>query len=179
MNIYFKQKTLVWILTFSVILNLVLTSGIIFFMIYHETQEKYSVSNIKTTNENPIQYFKEKLDLNENQCQNFKQFRELYMQKGKIIRFEMDSLRKKILEETLKDKPNKIYLQSLADKFGALHSDLKIITANYFISVKKNCSKQQQKKLFEAIDQLQSSENNSKCGLGNGKHRQGCRNKGN
>ena len=141
-------RTLIWIIV--ILAATTISMGVSFW--YHKQQDKKAAQKMdETTIEMPAQqrtrFFKDQLNLQQDQIDVFRELNRDYNRKAQQITFELEDLRREMVVELGKENPDKTELNSITAKIGELHAELKNVTVNYYLGMKEHCDAEQQKKL--------------------------------
>lgn len=162
MKILTNIKLLNWLLLFSLLLNFTIVGTII----YH----RYTINNGMMQyeqNEIPrgemMRFYREELNLTDTQHSNFRELRMNYIDNARIIQGEMKLLRDYIYEESISGNANLDSIKLKSEKLGDLHTNLKILTSTYFITLLETCDENQKPIMKNIISSMQNSHANIKC----------------
>jgi hypothetical protein len=117
-------------------------------------------------------YFRDELDLSNEQMRRFSEFNPEFRQRVMAINRRMSEKRHKMLVEMAEKDCDTNRLNLLSDSIGSLHASLKKQTYLYYMNFKSICNEQQQKKLEQLFDEMFNSD--SQIGQ-SGRHGQGGR----
>ncbi len=92
-------------------------------------------------------YFRDHLDLNRDQMTRFTEINPPFRQKARNINIKMVRIRQQMLGEMAGHNHDLSRLNALSDSIGFLHAELKKLTYNYYLDIKKICDSSQQEKL--------------------------------
>ena len=144
--------------------------------IAHRQQDKKTIEqsenqSIDVPSEQRTRFFREQLNLRPDQMNIFRDLNRDFNRKGNTLNSQMQSLRIKMIEELGKENPDKEVLNSIAEKIGSLHTELKQATIDYYLKMKENCDIEQQEKLNKIfMSVLEKDENVSLPRQGRGRH---------
>ena len=99
-------------------------------------------------------YFRDQLNLNNDQMDRFKEFNPRFRQHVRDINIDLSKKRQQMLMEMSAVKSDTARLDMLSDSIGCLHADLKKLTYRYYMDFKKLCDKQQQEKLEQLFGEM-------------------------
>ncbi len=145
-----KYKVLIWAIAILLATNI--SMG--FSFIYHKRQdrkmeEQANKSTVGEQEQRRTRFFKEQLNLRPGQMETFRQLNRDYNRNAGQINHDLETLRIQMVEEMGKENPSQAKLDSIASSIGKIHSKLKKETIGYYLSMKKECDKQQSGKLNE------------------------------
>jgi len=142
-------RILIWVIVILVATNL--SMALSFW--YHKEQDKINTENKsgQTTmpSEQRTRFFRDELDLNLTQVDQFRDLNREYNRSARPISNQLENLRVQMVSEMAKEEPSKQVLNSIAEKIGENHSELKQLTVRYYLGMKEVCDSAQQKKLEE------------------------------
>jgi Spy/CpxP family protein refolding chaperone len=170
MNYFTKKRLVIWTVIILVVLNISALATILY-----ERNLNCSPSPIQKADENQrfreINWFmREDLGLNPSQTNKiYRLRRKNYLDSRKIL-LSLDDKRKEMLTELQKEHPDQKKLNEIAVEIGNLHSDLKMVTIQYFLNIKKICSPEQQvklNKLFRDMEYYHEHKNRGRNRHGN------------
>lgn len=143
-----KRTFLIWIIVILATLNI----GTITTLLLQRNQSDLSafenIEKIEIPKSRLGRFFREELNLNQQQHIAFREYRQKFHIKASQITMQMQQKRKEMMLELQKENSDSIVLHSIAKELGELHEQLKHATFEYYLSMKKQCNKEQQKKLF-------------------------------
>lgn len=119
------------------------------------------------------QFFKSKLDLDQEQTHIFRDLYHQYKEDARQITSRMDNLRRVMVDELTDDSPDSTALQNVAAGIGNLHQQLKQLTIAYFLEMKKNCTPKQAEKLHEIFNSLLNEQGDLRMPNSQGQRRYG------
>ena len=99
-------------------------------------------------------YFRDQLNLNNDQMDRFKEFNPRFRQHVRDINIDLSKKRQEMLDEMAADTADTLRLNLLSDSIGSLHAELKKLTYRYYSDFKKICDKQQQEKLEQLFGEM-------------------------
>lgn len=137
-----------WVIVILLATNL--SMGVSF--LYHKQQDKKIVEQsqeaaIEIPAQRRTRFFMEQLNLRQDQMDVFRQLNRNFNQNAWQINHQLEDLRIEMVTELGKENPEKENLDSIALKIGSLHSELKEITMDYYLNMKKECDEEQKVKL--------------------------------
>ncbi len=143
-----KYRILIWVVFILVATNL--SMGISF--LYHKEQESNQKALTEEMNgDMPAQqrtrYFREQLDLNSQQVDVFRNLNRNYNRTAGQIQNQLSGLRMEMVNELGKEQPDTLKLDSIANRIGELHKELKKETSSFYLAMKEVSTEEQQKKL--------------------------------
>lgn len=163
MKILSNTKILAILLIISLILNLMIL-GI---FAYH----KYIIKTPETHTNNEIpphrmmQFFKQELNLSEEQQKDFKILRNNFIDTAKTLQQQMDIIREEIYFETLNQQGDIESIKNKSDSLGILHAKLKVLSSKYFIDMLSMCDENQNPIMKDIIMSIQNTQTNLKCSM--------------
>lgn len=153
-------KILIGIIVLLILLNFTIVGTILY--------KKNEVSNYKVQNKKEMvvpnnhlgHFFKEELNLSNKQHRAFQDIRHLYHQNSDSIILKMEQNRNNLLAELGKIKSDTNTLNILSKDLGALHTELKKLTIQYYLDMKEVCNEKQKVKLFQTFKTMFNSNDN-------------------
>ncbi|HMQ44384.1 Spy/CpxP family protein refolding chaperone [Mariniflexile maritimum] len=150
-------KILLGIIGLLVLLNLSIVGTILY--------RKNEITNYKSQNNNEKasptkhlgRYFKEALNLSNQQQRAFQEIRQRYHQNSDILLEKMDKNRNDIVTELGKPASDTLKLHQLSKNLGHLHTALKNLTIQYYLDMKAICHEDQKTKLFQTFKMMVNS----------------------
>ena len=139
-----------------IILFLIATNATTFFLIIREDDEQ----RIEVPNDHLGRIFRDELNLNQQQHNQFRTFRQVFHSQSNQILNDMQDVREDMLEELAKQKPDTVKLHQLSGSIGDLHRELKLHTFEYYFNMKKICNTKQKEKLHEIFKSMISPDGN-------------------
>lgn len=143
MKIHYNNKILIWITAILVVTN-ISTIGTIIYQTYFKQNEQ---EQIKIPNNRFGRFFRDELNLNYEQHQQFRNFRRKFHKNANILKNQMQTKRNEMIFQLGKEKSDTAYLHELAKEIGNLHEELKHLTFEYYLNMKSVCDKEQKEKL--------------------------------
>ncbi|HKI87702.1 MAG TPA: hypothetical protein VKA38_01660 [Draconibacterium sp.] len=154
-------RIFIWIIAILLATNL--SMGISF--IYHKQQDKQMIENmedaaIEVPAQRRTRFFREQLNLRFDQMDTFRTLNRTFNRTAWDITHQLEFLRIEMVTELGKDKPSNKRLDSIANKIGKLHIQLKEETIKYYLGMRNECDEAQRKKLNEIfMSMLKQNEN--------------------
>jgi Spy/CpxP family protein refolding chaperone len=105
-------------------------------------------------------FFHEQLGLTPEQRNYFMDFNREFNHNARAITKQMNSLRYWMIKEMAESNPDKSKLNEICANIGALHSQLKGSTVDYYLKMKGVCNKQQQEQLNILFERMLNSDGN-------------------
>lgn len=107
-------------------------------------------------------YFKEALNLNDDQFVDFKNINQEYFYKTQEIGSLLNDSRHQLLIELSEENIDKNKIDSIARNIGTLHYELKLLTSEHFIELKNICNYDQQVMLEKMFFRMISIQDNDR-----------------
>jgi len=99
-------------------------------------------------------YFRNELNLSNEQMYKFSQFNPEFRQEVRLINLKLAEKRQEMLVEMAEKNSDKNRLNMLSDSIGYLHASLKKVTYMYYLNFKNICNQEQQKKLEQLFSEM-------------------------
>jgi hypothetical protein len=157
-----KNNWMVWAIAVLALMNL----ATLITVVYHRNksvdsevvalpdQAKSESTSVKYSG----RYFRDELNLSDEQMKMFSEFNPEFRQKVMAINRSLDSKRHEMLIEMAEKNYDTNRLNLLSDSIGYLHASLKKQTYLYYMHFKSICNEQQQKKLEQLFGEMFSSD---------------------
>ena len=157
-----RNKWMVWAIVALAILNITTLITVL----YHKNQvvEKEvstTPDSIKSEKASVLysgRYFRDELNLSNEQMDKFSQFNPEFRQGVRTINLKLADKRHDMLIEMAKKNSDKNKLNLLSDSIGFLHANLKKVTYMYYLNFKSICNQEQQKKLEQLFGEMFNSD---------------------
>jgi Spy/CpxP family protein refolding chaperone len=175
-----KHRLMVWGLVVLAIMNLS-TLGTILYHTWRSEKPGINAASkqpqLEANTENfSGRFFRDKLNLDREQMDKFREFNRNYRPKAYDLTISLSKLRGNMLDEMEKANPDIAKLNELARKIGDAHTELKIITYEYYLNIKSICTPDQQvilkdlfRSIFQADARLSYPGREGKEGMGRGR----------
>lgn len=125
-------------------------------------EAKSTVEQISVPNTHLGRFFKSELDLNADQHQQFRTFRQTYHRESSTLLSDMHIVRENILKELQSTAPNRKKLDNYAEKIGAMHVILKQLTYEYYLNMQGVLEENQKERLAIIFQSMLTDEGNAK-----------------
>ncbi|MBE9469583.1 MAG: periplasmic heavy metal sensor [Bacteroidetes bacterium] len=164
MDYFNKNKILIWLIIILLAINVstVATIGYHFYT-RGRVERINNRRHVRIPNKRFGRFMFKELDLNRSQRGKFQEFQDEYHHNAMNITKEMMEKRNEIFEELSKENPDTLKLYEMAGDIGIYHKNLKKQTIRHYVKMKKNCDKQQQKKLLKIYSAMQNSKADIVC----------------
>jgi Spy/CpxP family protein refolding chaperone len=153
-----KIKIMRWALVALVVLNLTTILTVIY---YRNTnfreeslQEGTAVQSESASMRFSGRYFRDQLNLNEEQMNRFREFNPQFRQQVRNVNYQLNDIRRKMLDEMSSPDCDSVRLNLLSDSVGLLHADLKRLTYKYYFDFKDICNNEQKVKLDQLFGEM-------------------------
>jgi hypothetical protein len=153
-----KRNLMGWAIVVLAVMNV----STLITIVYHQKQTEVKETNsaqtpqqLETDSEKfSGRYFRDKLNLNREQMDKFREINPEFRQQARAITIELSLLRKQMLVEMAAQTSDTLKLTMLSDSIGILHSNLKQLTFNYYLDLKNMCNAAQQKQLEKLFAEI-------------------------
>jgi hypothetical protein len=153
-----KKRWMVWAIVALAIMNI----STLMTILYHNYQSKDEgfvtpqgqVQSENTSVKYSGRYFRDQLDLSNEQMSRFVTFNPSFRQQAISINLHLENIRNQMLLELASKNTDVNKLYSLSDSIGNLHTDLKKLTFKYYLDIKNICNQHQQKKLEQLFSEM-------------------------
>lgn len=150
-------RILIWVIVILVATNL--SMGLSFW--YHKQHDKkvaeQLAQQVEMPSEQRTRFFREQLKLRADQMEKFRTLNRNYNRGARQITYQLEGLRVDMVDEMGKTSPDENSLDTISEEIGKLHTDLKKLTIDYYLSLKEACDEQQQQKLNEIFSSMVES----------------------
>ena len=153
----YNKSILIWIIAILAVINISTIGTIIYHIYFQRTViQDINPAEIDIPDNHLGRFFKDELNLNYDQHQQFRNFRHKFHNKANIVTCKMQAKRKKMILELRKENSDTIYLHAIAKDIGNLHTELKYLTFEYYLEMKNVCSEEQKEKLSQIFNAMSS-----------------------
>lgn len=157
-----RNMWMVWAIAALVLLNI----STLITVVYHNKQTVVkelltTPDTIKSENASVLysgRYFRDELNLTEDQMSKFSQFNPEFRQEAREINTKLDVKRHEMLVEMAEKNSDEHKLNLLSDSIGYLHASLKKVTYKYYLNFKNICTSEQQVKLEQLFGEMFNSD---------------------
>ncbi|HEX2933870.1 MAG TPA: periplasmic heavy metal sensor [Bacteroidales bacterium] len=158
MNTENKRSWMIWAIVVLAVMNLSILGTILYHQ-YQTNKETVSTDQAQGQLETDAEkfsgrYFRDKLNLNGDQMEQFRAINPVFRQQARAITMELASIRKQMLAEMAANNSDTTKLNALSDAIGQLHSHLKKLTYRYYLDMKGICNTEQQKQLEQLFTDM-------------------------
>jgi uncharacterized protein (DUF2344 family) len=161
-----KSRILIWSVILLSLLN-ISTIATIYFKnrVFSSTEE----SIIIDPESSPLngRYLREKLNFDREQVAIFREESRKFRQSANVVIEKLNKNKLLLFQEIHSENPDRIKTKKYSDSIGIAHSQLKELTVDFYLGIRKNCNDQQAKKL-EAIFMPLFRDNPQTKGTGHG-----------
>jgi hypothetical protein len=155
------EKNRSW-MVWAIILLAVMNISTVATILYHQYRTGKSFAgepqvqqqNVTDAEKFSGRYFRDKLNLDGNQMDRFREINPIFRQQARIINIELASARKQMLDEMSSADPDTNRLNALSDSIGHLHSNLKKITFRYYLDLNFICNEEQKGQLEQLFSEM-------------------------
>lgn len=146
----YNKSLLIWIIVILAATNISTVGTIVYRVCFQEnTIQNNSTPQINVPDSRLGKFFRDELNLNSGQHQQFRTFRQKFHKQANILTAEMQVKRNEMMAELGKDNSDTIYLHTHAREIGEMHTKLKHLTFEYYLEMKNICTDEQKEKLFQ------------------------------
>lgn len=165
-------RSLTWIIVILLATNL--SMGISF--LYHKQQDRKQKEQVEEAAiEIPAQqrtrFFREELGLNYEQVDKFRELNREFNRTAWNISHNLERLRAEMVLEMGANEPNQEKLETITTEIGAMHTELKKVTVDYYMKMKAECNDEQKEKLNEIFMSMLKKNEDVKLPGGYGRNR--------
>lgn len=150
MNKQKLNKLLIWAVFILLATNISMAVS----FLYHKKQdqaaaEKQDLAAIDIPAEQQTKFFREQLNLSDEQVGPFREFSRSYNRSTNQLARRLENLRIDMVSELGKANSDTLQLNGITTEIGNLHRELKNITVEYYRQLKHVCDEQQKTRLNE------------------------------
>jgi Spy/CpxP family protein refolding chaperone len=155
-----KYRILIWIIVILAATNLS-TIGSFYYhrMTEAKTTEKKQEDETVIPGEQRTRFFRDQLNLNAEQIDQFRDINRTFNRTARGIEINLARLREDLINELGKQNPDSTILNQMAVEVGNNHRELKQVTTNFYLDMKKICTTEQQAKLQEIFQSMLNKNN--------------------
>ena len=154
-----NKGILIWIIVILAVTNISTVGTIVYHLYFQENVVQNSnLDQIDIPESHLGRFFRDELDLNSNEHQQFRNFRQNFHEQANILTNKMQIKRNEMMTELGKENSDIIYLHTLAREIGNLHTELKQLTIEYYLKMKNICTPEQTEKLFQIFNAMINQE---------------------
>ena len=158
-----KKRFLILVIAVLVIINISALVTIYYNSKIQEKRiEKINLQKERIRKIGMYRFFRDELNLSEDQFQEFKSINQFYMNNTHDIGLKLKENKLLMMSEIANKNPNIKNLDSIANEIGHLHYELKLNTINHFIELKDICNDQQQEILQKMFMQMIMGKDNNR-----------------
>jgi hypothetical protein len=157
-----KNRWMAWAIAALALLNITTLITVV----YHKNQEVdkeviTTPDSVKSENASVLysgRYFRDELNLSNEQMDKFSRFNPEFRQEVRLINLKLAEKRHEMLVEMAEKSGDTNRLNLLSDSIGYLHASLKKVTYMYYLNFKTICNQEQQKKLEQLFGEIFNSD---------------------
>lgn len=160
MNPKNKYRILIWIIVILIATNLS-TIGSFYYHRITELQAATSKQEEQTTlpGEQRTRFFRDELNLDSDQIDQFREINRTFNRTARNIETNLTQLREDLIKELGTQNPDSARLNQITLEVGNNHRELKQVTSNFYLDMKKICTAEQQVKLHEIFQSMLNKDN--------------------
>jgi hypothetical protein len=167
-----KYRILIWVIIILLATNL----STVFSFIYHRISEEKMVEQSEeqefiVPEQQRARFFREQMGLQPNQVIVFRELNRDFNRTAWQINNQLSLLRINMIQELGSKNPDKEKLANIAENIGKLHTELKNVTIQYYLSMKENCTEEQEEKLYAIFMSILKNDENIKLPHRGRRHR--------
>lgn len=137
MNYFSKKNTVIIVIAVLLIINIATISTIL----YHSYGERFVKK--EQPERNSAEGFWKELNFNQQQIDTFKTMGRQFNQEIWVVMEEMNKIRLELINEMSAANPDTTKMFAMADEIGNKHAEIKRMTINHFIKLKRTYSPEQ------------------------------------
>lgn len=167
MDYFANKKFMTWTIAILVLLNVFTLAGIWFFRF----QPKPPHFKDFPRREKSEFLLKKKLNLTDDQLQQFRDLRENHFEETKEIGNEIHNLKRELSEEVFKETQNQVEVEKFIEQIGQLEMKMEKEKFKHFLELKSICTPEQQQKFREIFKEIMPPRKGPPFHRGGKKHR--------
>lgn len=171
-----KVKVLTWSVVVLLILNITTIATVFFHMRNTSADEQVIVVDAENSNRLTGRFFRQELNFDNDQMQAFRDANHLFQFKVRNIVFKLDSLKTENFTELNQINSDSLRLEEIALEIGLQHKELKMITNEFYLELKKLTNNQQFVLMKNAFSPLFSTDTFNRGPMKGGRNRRNMRN---
>ncbi len=168
-----KKLTISRQLLYALVIILVITNIVTVFSVMrylndHKKQTTISESGDEAPGYHRTKAFSDELNLDKDQQYVFRELNRTFNQTANQIYRDLSHSRMALVDAMGQTNPDSLKLQTLARSIGDLHTELKMLTSDFYMGLKAVCSPEQQDLLFNMFRNLLNTEEDLNMPRGRG-----------
>lgn len=166
-----SRQLLYAVVIILVVTNVVTVISVMRFLNDHKEQTEISESGEEAPGFHRTKIFSDELNLDKEQHSVFRDLNRTFNQTANHIYRDLSHQRLALVNEMGRTNPDSSRLQKISIDIGDLHTELKMLTTNFYMGLKEVCSPEQQNQLFNMFRNLLNTEKdlNTPRGRGSGR----------
>ena len=160
----FDKKILIWIIIILLMVNLSIVGTIIYNSKINSQENTVSYKqNVDFSDKGLCQFLIDDLKLNTIQKEKYNKYKNEYLKNARQITSLLQNERIKLMDEMSAEKSDTVYLNTISEKIGDYHKELKKMSYNFYLNVKEICNKKQKEQLSQIFYKMTNNCSNKKC----------------
>jgi len=141
------------------VVNIVTVLSVVRFLNQHKDQTVETITGEEITGSHRTQFFTDELNLNDDQQTLFRELNRSFNQTSNHIYRDLSHLRLDLVDELGQQDPDSLRLNMISIDIGDLHTELKILTTDFYLGLKEVCSTEQKDILYRLFNDLLNEDN--------------------
>ena len=159
MNPNTKRRILIGLIIILIATNLSTIGSYYYHRIAEQKKTEVNNEQSAVPGEQRTRYFRDQLNLDDNQTNSFREINRLFNRSARIIEKNLTVLRKSMIDELGAQNPDTLKLRQIAAEIGNNHRELKEVTSTFYLSMREICTPEQQTKLHSIFQSMLNKEN--------------------
>ncbi len=173
-----SRQLLYFLVILLLVVNVVTVLSVVRFIKQHKNQTVEAVTGEDIPGSHRTKFFSDELQLQDDQQIVFRDLNRTFNQTANQIYRELSHLRLDLVDELGHTNPDTLQLQNISSDIGKLHTELKMLTTDFYLGLKDVCTLEQKDVLYGLFMNMLDEDNqlNTPRGRGSGGRGYGRRN---
>ncbi len=173
-----SRQLLYFLVILLLVVNVVTVLSVVRFIKQHKNQTVEAVTGEDIPGSHRTKFFSDELQLQDDQQIVFRDLNRTFNQTANQIYRELSHLRLDLVDELGHTNPDTLQLQNISRDIGELHTELKMLTTDFYLGLKHVCTPEQKDVLYGLFMNMLDEDNqlNTPRGRGSGGRGYGRRN---
>jgi len=165
-----SRQLLYFLVIFLLVINLVTVLSVVRYLKQHKNQTVEAVTGEDVPGSHRTKFFSDELQLQDDQQILFRDLNRTFNQTANKIYRDLSHLRLDLVDELGHPEPDTLQLQSISRGIGELHTELKMLTTDFYLGLKEVCTPEQKDVLYGLFRNMLDEDNqlNTPRGRGSG-----------
>jgi Spy/CpxP family protein refolding chaperone len=153
------RKLLYTLVVLLLIINVVTVFSVVRFLNQHKDQTSETITGEDISGNHRTKFFSDELQLDDEQQNVFRNLNRSFNQTANQIYRDLSHLRLDLVDELGSLNPDTLQLNNIAIEIGSLHTDLKMLTTEFYLGLKAVCTPEQKETLDGLFRDLLNDDN--------------------